>query len=145
MLLTRQDKIIAALLVSLSVVGAAADIFQGIEHGFATMRILTSTILIGIGLAGAYGSIKGRRSGALLGNLFFLVQIPQFESPDFVLDLSLEPMFVVSAVSANSGLLGVNLIAAATFLWSSIRMASSGSPFREVLPRPAVPKADSST
>lgn len=139
--LTRQDKAIALLLAALSLVGAAVEIWRGLDLGLEAMRALTSLALVAIGLAGAYGSLKGRRGGALLGNLFFLAQIPHFESPELVFSPALEPTLVVSAVYAGSGLIGVNLIATGMFVWSSIRMASANSPFREVLPRPGSSRA----
>lgn len=73
---------------------------------------------------GAVGILQHRRFGLYLVPLFYLAQVAQVVAPGFVLSLYL--LYKVDlTIGFEFGALGVNLLAVAMFLWSSLYAAGA--------------------
>ncbi|WP_144900672.1 hypothetical protein [Luteimonas cucumeris] len=116
-----QSKVLGGLVFAHAVLGFAWQLWisRG-DHGVSIPVTLVALAVLGI--TGAVGVLQHRRFGLYLVPLFYLAQVAQVVAPGFVLSLYL--LYKVDfTIGFEFGTLGVNLLAAAMFLWSSLYAA----------------------
>ena len=137
-----QDRVIAGVLTIHSLLGAVWTYFVAAQLGFPSFFLTTNFALVAIGLAAGIGCFKKLRWAALLGLLFFAVQLlniitPSFRlyiiTPSFRLSFSLGLNVTISLGWFGSGQVGINLFALAMLIWISFRVCAPNNSLKRAL------------
>jgi hypothetical protein len=130
--MTKQDKIIAGITLAQGLLGVAWTLAIASRLGFPVLFLVCNLVLAAAGIISGIGCFKGLRWAAVVGLIFFGVQVLQVVTPTFQFSFSLGFKFIVSMGWIDSGKVGVNLIAAWMTLWIGGRLVATGSPFKRV-------------
>jgi|GEM_PF-2135412 len=129
-----QDKIIAGVLTIHSLLGALWTYFVASQLGFPIFFLTSNFALAAIGLAAGIGCFKKLRWSALLGLLFFAVQLPHIITTSFRFSFSLGLNATISFGWFGFGQMGINLFALAMLIWISFRVGAPNSSLKRALP-----------
>ena len=125
-----QDKVIAGILLAHGLFGAAWTYFVASQLGFPAIFMISNLVLVAIGIAAGIGRFKGFYWAALLGMLFFAIQLLHIATPSFRFSFTLGLNFIISFGWFGSGQIGINLFALAMLLWVSFRVRAPNSSFK---------------
>lgn len=128
-----QDRVIAGVLTIHSLLGAVWTYFVAAQLGFPSFFLTTNFALVAIGLAAGIGCFKKLRWAALLGLLFFAVQLLNIITPSFRLSFSLGLNVTISLGWFGSGQVGINLFALAMLIWISFRVCAPNNSLKRAL------------
>ena len=128
-----QDRVIAGVLTIHSLLGAVWTYFVAAQLGFPSFFLTTNFALVAIGLAAGIGCFKKLRWAALLGLLFFAVQLLNIITPSFRLSFSLGLNVTISLGWFGSGQVGINLFALAMLIWISFRVCAPNNSSKRAL------------
>jgi uncharacterized membrane protein (DUF2068 family) len=133
-----QDKIVAGVLVTQSLVGIAWTWSIASALGFPETFLVTNLALAVVGLVSGVGCFRGMRWAAYLGLVFFGIQVLQVVTPTFQFSFTLGFNATMSAGWFDFGKIGVNLFALVLLIWLAIRLGKPEGAFnRERLTRVA--------
>ena len=128
--LTIQDKIIAGITIIHSLMGSVWIYLMTSQLGFSPSFILTNGVLALTGFVAAVGWFKRLRWGAVLGIVFFAIQLLHIITPNFQFSFTLGFNLNI-AVGWFSGVeLAINLFALAMLLWMAYRLIAPNSSFK---------------
>jgi hypothetical protein len=125
-----QDKVIAGILVAHGLLGAAWTYSAASQLGFPALFLISNLALVAIGITAGICCFKGFRWAALLGMLFFAIQLLHVATPSFRFSFTLGLNFIISFGWFGSGQIGINLFALAMLLWVSFRVRAPNSSFK---------------
>ena len=130
--MARQDKIIAGILLVHGLLGAVWTYSVAAQLDSPAAFLVPQLALVAIGITASIGCSKGFQWAALLGMLFFAIQLLHIATPSLRLSFTLGLNFILSFGWLGSGQVGINLFALAMLAWLSLRAGASDSSFRRM-------------
>ena len=120
-----QDKWIGGVLIAHAVLGAAWACSIASQHGFPQIFLISNLALATIGVVSGFGYFVGRYWAALLGILFYAIQVIHVLAPNLHFSFTLGINLVIALGWFKSGQIGINLFALAMLIWLSIRLGKA--------------------
>jgi hypothetical protein len=130
MQLTKQDKTIAGILIGHGAQGLVWTFWIASQLGFPLPFLGQNFALAAAGVIAGIGSLQKQRWAAILGELFFAIQVIHILTPTIRFSFTLGLNINISLGWIDSGELGLNLYALAMLLWSGYRFSASDSAFK---------------
>ena len=128
--MAKQDKVIAGILVAHGLLGAAWTYMAASQLGFPALFLISNLTLVAIGITAGIGCFKNFRWAALLGMLFFAIQLLHIATPSFGFSFTLGLNFIISFGWFGTGQIGINLFALAMLLWVGFRVGAPNNSFK---------------
>ena len=126
MQLKKQDKFIAGILIAHGLLGAIWTYSIASRLESPASFFLSNLALAAVGVTAGISSLRRRRWGAILGMVFFAVQLLHIVTPTLRWSFTLGLDLTVSFGWIETGDLGVNLFALAMLVWSGSRIVAMG-------------------